>query len=141
VAVDGESVEDAGDIREALQGKEGETFDVEVIRDRRRTSIAVTIPEPDDEAPSGPRAFHHAPRIELRGHIDHAMDSARNALRDSRSAYRKALRLAVVKQRGAERDARQAYREALRMSRDAQRESSRKVREAVRKSLERRNSI
>jgi membrane-associated protease RseP (regulator of RpoE activity) len=141
VAVDGEPVEDAGDIREALHGKEGETFDVEVIRDRRRTSIAVTIPEADDEAPSGPRAFHYAPRIELRGHIDHALDSARDALRDSRSAYREALRLAKVKRSGAQRDAREAYREALRMSREAQRESSRKVREAVRKSLERRNSI
>lgn len=141
VTVDGEPVEDAGDIREALQGKEGETFDVEVIRDRRRTSITVTIPEPDDEAPSGPRAFHYAPRIELRSHVDRALDSARDALRDSRSAYRQALRVAEVQRRGAQREARKAYREALRISRDAQRESARKMREAVRKSLERRNSI
>ena len=141
VAVDGEPVEDAGDIREALQGKEGETFDVEVIRDRRRTSITVTIPEPDDEAPSGPRAFYFAPRIELRGHIDHARDCVRDALRDSRSAYRVALRLAEVERKGAQREARKAYREALRISREAQREAARKSREAVRKSLERLNSI
>jgi membrane-associated protease RseP (regulator of RpoE activity) len=141
VAVDGEPVEDAGDIREALHGEEGETFDVEVIRDRRRMSITVTIPEPDDEAPSGPRAFYHAPRIDLRGHVDHALDSAREALRDSRSAYREALRLARAEQRDAQRDARKAYREALRISREAQRESARNVREAVRKSLELRNSI
>jgi hypothetical protein len=141
VAVDGEPVEDADDIRKALQGKEGETFDVEVIRDRRRTSIAVTIPEADDEAPSGPRAFYSAPRIELRGHIDHAMDCVRGALRDSRSAYREALRLADVQRRGAARDAREAYREALQLSRKARRNSARTMREAVRKSLEQRNSI
>lgn len=141
VAVDGEPVEDAGDIREALHGKEGETFDVEVIRDRRRTSITVTIPEPDDEAPSGPRAFYVAPRSELHGHVDHVRDCVRDALRDSRSAYREAVRLAEVERKGAARDARRAYREALRISREAQREAARKSREAVRKSLERLNSI
>ncbi len=56
VAVDGNGVEDVGDIRNALQDKEGETFGVEVIRDGRSTTIDVSIPERDDERPTGPRA-------------------------------------------------------------------------------------
>jgi predicted metalloprotease with PDZ domain len=67
VAVDGEPVADAGDISRTLEDKEGETFEVEVIRDRRPMSIDVTIPERDDEKASGPRAFHVAPRIDLSG--------------------------------------------------------------------------
>ncbi len=56
VAVDGDAIEDVGDVRKALRGKEGETFDVEVIRDGRSMAVDVTLPERDDEPPSGPRA-------------------------------------------------------------------------------------
>ena len=67
VAVDGDTVEGVGDIRKALRDKEGETFGVEVIRDGRSTTIDVSLPERDDEPPTGPRAFHLElePRIEL----------------------------------------------------------------------------
>jgi membrane-associated protease RseP (regulator of RpoE activity) len=133
VAVDGEPVADAGDIRGALEDKEGETFDVEVIRDGRPVSLEVTIPERDDERPSGPRAFHVAPRIDLHGlrrEIDRARDEARDAWRDSREAYREALAAVRVTRRDAARQAREAYREAVRQSREARR-----------KSLDRLNSI
>ncbi len=56
VAVDGNTVEDVGDIRNALQDKTGQTFGVEVIRGGRSTTIDVSIPERDDERPTGPRA-------------------------------------------------------------------------------------
>ena len=56
VAVDGDAVEEVGDIRKALRDKEGETFGVEVIRDGRSMTVDVSIPERDDEPPSGPRA-------------------------------------------------------------------------------------
>ena len=56
MGVDGDAVEDVGDIRKALRGKEGQTFDVEVIRDGRSRAVDVSLPERDDEPPSGPRA-------------------------------------------------------------------------------------
>lgn len=56
VAVDGDTVEDVEDIRKALRNKQGETFGVEVFRDGRSMTIDVSIPERDDEPPTGPRA-------------------------------------------------------------------------------------
>jgi vacuolar-type H+-ATPase subunit H len=139
VSVDGEEVEDHGDISEALEGKAGEKFDVEVIRDGRPVSILVTIPELDDDRPTGPRAL-----IELRGlerHVDEALEQARDAMRQSRSAFNQALRQSHSARRDAMADARKAYREALRESREARRDSAREIREAIRKNLDRRNSI
>ena len=49
VAVDGETIEDAGDLRHALRDKRGEVFDLHVIRDGRMTILSVAIPEMDDE--------------------------------------------------------------------------------------------
>jgi membrane-associated protease RseP (regulator of RpoE activity) len=57
VAVGGEPVEGAGDLVEALEEKGGESFEVEVVRERRRMTIRVTIPEPEEDVPTGPRAF------------------------------------------------------------------------------------
>jgi membrane-associated protease RseP (regulator of RpoE activity) len=56
VAVDGEEISNSVDLRRALQGKAGETFDVQVIRDRTPMSLEVTIPEPERDRPTGPRA-------------------------------------------------------------------------------------
>ncbi len=56
VAVDGDAVDEVGDIRKTLRDKEGESFGVEVIRDGRSMTVDVSIPERDDEPPSGPRA-------------------------------------------------------------------------------------
>jgi serine protease Do len=56
VAVDGEEISTSVDLRRALQGKAGETFDVQVIRDRTPMSLEVTIPEPERDRPTGPRA-------------------------------------------------------------------------------------
>jgi S1-C subfamily serine protease len=56
VAVAGEEVSHASDIRRALKDKAGETFDVEVIRDGAPMRIEVTLPEPEEDVPTGPRA-------------------------------------------------------------------------------------
>ena len=54
VSVDGEPIEDAGDLRRALHERRGEIFDLEVVRDGARTSLAVEIPDADeDEDPRG----------------------------------------------------------------------------------------
>jgi S1-C subfamily serine protease len=56
VSADGNTIESAGDLIEALEDTEGTTIEIEVIRDRRPLRIEAEIPEPDDEAPTGPRA-------------------------------------------------------------------------------------
>ena len=56
VGVSGESVADVDDLRDALDGRRGDTFDVDVIRDHRELSLAVTIPEPEEDETIGPRA-------------------------------------------------------------------------------------
>jgi C-terminal processing protease CtpA/Prc len=108
VAIDGKTVDDVSDIREALAHNVGRTFDLEVIRDRRSVRLDVTLPEPDDEAPSGPRAFHLSPQGLHHVHetVERAMEHAREALG----------RLHI--QRDAASDAREAYEDALRESRE-----------------------
>jgi C-terminal processing protease CtpA/Prc len=56
VSVDGEPVASSNDLILALQDKVGETFDVEIVRDRRTRTLEVTIPEPETDRPTGPRA-------------------------------------------------------------------------------------
>lgn len=56
VSVDGEPVATSSDLILVLQDKVGRTFDVEIVRDHRRRTIEVTIPEPESDRPTGPRA-------------------------------------------------------------------------------------
>jgi C-terminal processing protease CtpA/Prc len=56
LSVDGESVATVGELREALDDKTGGAFPVQVVREGRSMTIDVTIPEPDNERPTGPRA-------------------------------------------------------------------------------------
>ncbi len=60
VSVDGDAVEDSGELIEALSEKEGKTIDLELVRDRRTMHLKVTIPEAEKDEPTGPRA-HAAP--------------------------------------------------------------------------------
>lgn len=55
VAVDGEQVEDAGDLIGALSDKDGRTIELELVRDRSTITLAVTIPEAEDEESYGPK--------------------------------------------------------------------------------------
>jgi C-terminal processing protease CtpA/Prc len=58
VAVDGETIEDAGDLRRALRDRDGESIDLEVIRDGRTTGLRVFIPEVEESevrVPGGAR--------------------------------------------------------------------------------------
>jgi len=68
VAVDGRPVVTSGDLRRALEetaasGKE--TFDVEVSRDGERVILPVTIPEPERDRPTGPRARRASGTVHL----------------------------------------------------------------------------
>ncbi len=56
VSVDGDAVEDSGDLIEALSDKDGKTVDLEVVRDRKTLHVKVPIPEDEEDEPSGPRA-------------------------------------------------------------------------------------
>jgi hypothetical protein len=56
VSIGGDAVATVDELREALSDKEGEAFTVVVVRDHRRIPIEVTIPAPDDDRPTGPRA-------------------------------------------------------------------------------------
>jgi membrane-associated protease RseP (regulator of RpoE activity) len=54
--IDGDAVETAGDIVEALEDKDGAKFPIRIVRDRQERTIEVTIPEAETEEPTGPRA-------------------------------------------------------------------------------------
>jgi membrane-associated protease RseP (regulator of RpoE activity) len=56
VEIDDEEVERSSDIRRALKDKQGEQVEVIVIRDGARINIDVSLPEPGDDMPTGPRA-------------------------------------------------------------------------------------
>lgn len=112
VSVDGRDVEDVGDILKALQDKRGESFGVEVIRDRRPMRLEVSIPEADD--PSGPRTFYFH-----REGYDEAMDAFREAIEQSRGDAREALRDALEQSRDAMRDSRDSLEDALESLRKA----------------------
>jgi C-terminal processing protease CtpA/Prc len=56
VEIDGEEVERSSDIRRALKNKQGEQVEVVVLRDGARINIDVSLPEPGDDMPTGPRA-------------------------------------------------------------------------------------
>ena len=56
-SVDGETIEDAGDLVHALNESTGQTIQLGVVRDGRPLSIDVFIPDPQEEDEvSGPRA-------------------------------------------------------------------------------------
>jgi serine protease Do len=56
VAVDGQRVEDAGDLADALRSKDGQTIRLELVRDRRSMSLSVALPEREREETPGPQA-------------------------------------------------------------------------------------
>ena len=83
VAVDGEPVEDAGDIRHALHGKSGETVEVEVIREGARQRVDIVLPEREERL-RGPRTYYASP--------DDGRYEVRSALREARRRQRQARR-------------------------------------------------
>lgn len=56
VDVAGDAISNTRDLRRALHDKRGETFTVELIRGGRSLTLDVTIPEPEKDRPTGPRA-------------------------------------------------------------------------------------
>ena len=64
VDVDGDEISSTNDLRRALAERDGEVFDIEVIRDGRSMRLSVTLEAPDEERPTGPRAWHRrVPRM------------------------------------------------------------------------------
>lgn len=61
VSVEGEEIATSNDLRRELADKTGERFELEVIRDGRPVRLEVTIPDPEEDAPTGPRAELRAP--------------------------------------------------------------------------------
>jgi membrane-associated protease RseP (regulator of RpoE activity) len=126
VAVDGDEIENSADLRRALMDKVGETFDVEVIRDGTSVRIEVTIPEPENDWPSGPRAHAMpAPGAPPAPVAPRAVPAAPRAPRNAPAApaapatpeenveaAREAERLARAEAREMERMARERAREA-----------------------------
>lgn len=58
VDVDGDPISSTNDLRRALAERDGEVFDIEVIRDRRSIRLQVTLEADDEERPTGPRAWN-----------------------------------------------------------------------------------
>ena len=61
LSVDGDAVEDSGDLIDALSEKEGKTVDLELVRDRKTMHLKVAIPELEKDEPGGPRAHLEQP--------------------------------------------------------------------------------
>lgn len=55
-SVDGEDVSDHLGLLEALEDKEGAKVDLGIVRDKKTIHLGATIPDVEDEEPSGPRA-------------------------------------------------------------------------------------
>ena len=56
-SVDGQTIEDTGDLIEAIQRNEGGVLRLEIVRGGRPQTIEVTLPEPTErDEPGGPRA-------------------------------------------------------------------------------------
>ena len=65
VSADGDRIGDPSDLVEALADKDGETVEIELVRDKRTVRIRAAIPENQIEQPAGPRAFAplHPPAV------------------------------------------------------------------------------
>lgn len=50
VRVDGEKVADSSDLRSALRGRRGKTFPIGIMRDKRETSVTVSLPRMEEPA-------------------------------------------------------------------------------------------
>ena len=61
IDVDGDPISSTNDLRSALAERDGDVFDIEVIRDGRSISLQVTLEADDEERPTGPRAWN--PRV------------------------------------------------------------------------------
>jgi C-terminal processing protease CtpA/Prc len=93
VKVDGEKVSDSSDLRSALRGRRGKTFPIGIVRDRRETSVSVSLPrreEPaEDEEEESSRNPLFQKRIEegVRQKLERAgmkLDAARAAMEAAR---------------------------------------------------------
>ena len=86
VKVDGEKVSDSSDLRSALRGLRGKTFPVGVVRDRRETSVTVSLPKREEPAEDGEeessRNFLFEKRIEAG--VRQKLDAARAAMEAAR---------------------------------------------------------
>ena len=97
VGVEDDEIEDAGDLREALRSRAGESVRIDLVRDGRSTQV----------------------RAELPGREDTPGASYRRSAGEAHGAYVSALRAANEARRDAMRGVREQYREALAAYRQA----------------------
>jgi predicted metalloprotease with PDZ domain len=116
VAIDGDRIEDVDGIRRSLSGLAGESFDVDVIRDGRTTTIDVTLPEAEE--------FDHSMMRLPEGFEQDVMKTVREALSQAELSI----------------DSKE-LRRALGQAEKAQHKAGKSATEAIRKSIENRNSI
>jgi len=73
VKVDGERIADSSDLRSAMRARRGKTFPIGVMRDRRETSVTVTLPkretppEDSDEGDEESKSIQEGVRRKLEG--------------------------------------------------------------------------
>jgi hypothetical protein len=57
-------VADAAELIEALRDLDGQTFDIELVREKKRQTLRVTLPEREEETPAtGPQAWLVRPPV------------------------------------------------------------------------------
>jgi serine protease Do len=125
VKVDDESVQDAGDLHNAMRERRGKALTLTVVRERHETTVKVPAP-PEDETPApGTPSAHHpgAKPAEIQRQVERALRDAQRAMQDSTRADA---------QRAAYDQAMRAVREATQLNSE-QREQ---IRDAIQKALE-----
>jgi predicted metalloprotease with PDZ domain len=100
VKVDGEKVADSSDLRSAMRERRGKTFPLGVVRDRRETSLTVTLPKRDvraedseDEEEESSRDHWFEKRIEEG--VRQKLEGARSRMEAARAQVEAARLLAV----------------------------------------------
>ncbi len=132
LSVDGDRVDDAGALIDALSDKDGKTIDLELVRDRKTLRLQVSIParEEGEDEPRGPRASASADvEREVRG-AEPMVHEHERAMRD----MRRSLDLAIARQvQAAKESSRMAAVEARHAMDQGVRRAMQQAREELRR--------
>jgi membrane-associated protease RseP (regulator of RpoE activity) len=95
VKVDDESVQDAGDLHNAMRERHGKALTLTIVRDRRESTIKVPAPpEEETPAPGTPSARRPGTRpAEVQREVERAMRDAQRAMHDGARTVHEATRL------------------------------------------------
>jgi serine protease Do len=95
VKVDDESVQDAGDLHNAMRERHGKALALTIVRDRRESTIKVPAPPAEETpAPGTPSARRPGTRpAEVQREVERAMRDAQRAMHDGARTVHEATRL------------------------------------------------